>query len=388
MSDGKEIKDEGPDSDMTATSAASGVEGISTAEHGRESTAVEEERDKVESASPSEHEEPIAESSEQAHEAADDEVGAMAQSLERQASAEATLAAMRLVEVDGAEGIRDAKRALGELEALLDEFENPDRLSQSQEKERNDAGGVITQAELDRRLEEVAAAVASASSKGGARGAAQADKGKKGGVVAAGIIGLTALVLSLVALMRQPEVDERLETKAQTVTQAAPDTMQDEAARLRMEFRQLTEKVNELSVMMDGPVSYLSERNEAAMAVIETRLARLEGRLAIEPGAETAVTPTQAAEADEAAASESMPAAGSGRWVINLTSFGNEGVADQEVQRLLDAGIPVEKQRAVSDGKVWYRLRITGLPTYERAKAYIVELKGQADTSSAWISSE
>jgi cell division septation protein DedD len=409
MSDGKEMKEKNgpeqdPDSDKAVpVSAPDGEEGAPSATADEDAPGLQSDQEASATEVDSQVQDNAAVSTAQS-----DESDAAVQSSEPQESAEAeadsaeavaekdsaqeageprsdevSLAAMRLVEVDGAEGIRDAKKALGELEALLDEFEKPSDPESHSEGRGGDDSDRITQSQLDSRLEGVAAAVAAAASSNSASASSMGNGQGKARVIV-GVIGVLALVLSLVVLLQQSGIGDRVEVLEQAGGAVSSGGASD-VARLRMEFRQLAEKVNELTVMMDGTEG-LSGSSDETVAAIETRLARLERQLAAAPD-EAEVT-AQEQEAPEQSAAPVATAPTGGRWVINLTSFAREQVADQEIKRLRDAGVQVEKQRAVSSGKVWYRLRITGLATYEKAKAYIAELDKVTDTGSAWISGE
>lgn len=295
-----------------------------------------------------------------------------------------SLAAMKLVDVDASEGIQHAKQTLNELEALLDEFENPSKTSTQQGVGKEDNINRITPVELDKRLEEVTTAVAAAAA-ANKSGVAMPppDTGKgRGSVVLLGLLTVTALVLSVMAFLQMRGVSERLDAIEQSTTSPGSGRA-EEVARMHMEFQQLSAKFNELAAENGGATP-------PDWNAVEARLSRLEQQLLAGSGT---TAPAEEPQEETTAEAPSAPAAlveppRGGRWVINLTSFASEDVADEEIERLRDLGIQVEKHSVVSNGKVWYRLRITGLATYESAKTYMESLRNKTDIGTAWINKE
>lgn len=146
---------------------------------------------------------------------------------------------------------------------------------------------------------------------------------------------------------------------------------------MRTELRTLAARVNELAVVIEGPMSHLRQSNEAALAEIRQRLARLE------KAAPAGSAPVSAAA--PAAKKASAASASSGGWAINLISLTSEKDADAELKRLQKLGIRAEKRRALKAGTVWYRLRVTGFASYEGAKAYIRTVEQKAGVKNAWV---
>ncbi len=258
------------------------------------------------------------------------------------------------------------------------------------------------QEELMLSGEEVAAAGAAAvaaASPGAAPSVASA--GQAGGpgkwvTVSIVVMLLLALGLSAAALWmgggvagRLDEVEQRLAPLPQRAGGAGSPVAD---ARLQAEIRQLAARVNELAVIIEGPISHLRQTNEESLAALSQRLDKLERGITV-PAA--AVSPAQARKLVEKAAasnSESAPvtasAARSGGWVINLLSLSNEKDAQEEMTRLRKAGVRVEIQRALRDSKTWYRLRVPGFTSYEGAKAYIDTVEKQAGVKNAWVAKE
>ena len=74
-----------------------------------------------------------------------------------------------------------------------------------------------------------------------------------------------------------------------------------------------------------------------------------------------------------------------GNWVINLSSFATTKAADAELKRLTKLGISAEKVHVNSQGKTWYRIRITGFSNAEQAKAYSKTLARKYGIRDAWV---
>lgn len=245
----------------------------------------------------------------------------------------------------------------------------------------------------------VGAAAVAAASPGAAPSVASA--GQAGGpgkrvTVSIVVMLLLALGLSAAALWmgggvagRLDEVEQRLAALPQRAGGAGSPAAD---ARLQAEIRQLAARVNELAVIIEGPISHLRQTNEESLAALSQRLDKLERGITVSAAA---VSPAQARKLVEKATasnSESAPvtasAARSGGWVINLLSLSNEKDAQEEMTRLRKAGVRVEIQRALRDSKTWYRLRVPGFTSYEGAKAYIDTVEKQAGVKNAWVAKE
>jgi len=163
---------------------------------------------------------------------------------------------------------------------------------------------------------------------------------------------------------------------------AGPDRQMQE------NLAQLTQRVNEMAVLLDGPMSHLSDTS-TQMNAVTARLDELEqriGALRTELAAAARAAP-QAAETPKAAkaeppktaapAAQSVPKpaaaskpAGSGGWVVNVASLTDAKAAAAEQQRLQQAGFKVEVQNAEMNGRTWYRVRATGFSSREEAQVY------------------
>ncbi|MGM0595194.1 MAG: SPOR domain-containing protein, partial [Pseudomonadota bacterium] len=172
---------------------------------------------------------------------------------------------------------------------------------------------------------------------------------------------------------------------------------------VRTELRTLAARVNELAVIIEGPMSHLRESNEGTLVEIEQRLAQLEQQLSQNPQSEPQGQAAQAEPSQEkgeqqpVASKEEAPAkaqetvdtaAASDGWAINLVSLSSESDANAELKRLRQLGVEAQMRRAQRNGQTWYRLRVAGFDNYEQAKAYIDTVEKRAGVKGAWVAEE
>jgi len=74
-----------------------------------------------------------------------------------------------------------------------------------------------------------------------------------------------------------------------------------------------------------------------------------------------------------------------GGWVVNITSVSDPQSASEEVARLRGMGINAESIRAVSNGRVWYRIRVPGFATDSAARAQRGALEARLGIRDTWI---
>ncbi|MEW6647082.1 MAG: SPOR domain-containing protein [Pseudomonadota bacterium] len=170
---------------------------------------------------------------------------------------------------------------------------------------------------------------------------------------------------------------------------AGPDRQTQENLAL------LTQRVNEMAVLLDGPLGHLSDSG-AQINSMNLRLDELEQRLkalgdevaqaartaeaagkaaaksaapTAQPTAKAAARPTAKAPqpAAKPAAAASQPTGG---WVVNVASLTDAKAAETERQRMQQAGFNVEVQTAQMDGRTWHRVRATGFSSREQAQVY------------------
>jgi hypothetical protein len=158
-------------------------------------------------------------------------------------------------------------------------------------------------------------------------------------------------------------------------------------AELGDQLNRLGERVNELAVIIEGPVSHLRESSQQELQALGERLERLEqGSVKQQPVATSSSKPL-VSKVETTVITPPAPAA-QGGWVINLLSVTNVVTAKEEMARLRKLGIRADQQAVSQDGKTWYRLRVTGFDSYAGAKAYIETIEKQTGFSSAWVAKE
>jgi TolA-binding protein len=178
-------------------------------------------------------------------------------------------------------------------------------------------------------------------------------------------------------------LQQRLLAQSRRGNMAAPDP------RLESQLTQLDERVNELAVIIEGPMSHLRESSQQELAALALRLEQLERLGQQGPGAtEKPLTHKPSPVVVEGAAPAvkgGAPLEGGGGWVINLLSLSSSATAQQELARLRQLGVRAEQQVINQGGHLWYRLRVTGFDSYEGAKAYIETVERQTGFNSAWV---
>lgn len=166
---------------------------------------------------------------------------------------------------------------------------------------------------------------------------------------------------------------------------AGPDRQTQET------LAQLTQRVNELALVIDGPMTHLSAASEQANAVVarldtlEQRIGGLQDELAAARSAPTPAPAKAAAKTPEkTVAPAPRPAAkavaptkpvapakaAGGGWVVNVASLTDAKAASVEQARLKAAGFNVEVQTAQMNNRTWYRVRATGFSSREEAQVY------------------
>jgi len=75
-----------------------------------------------------------------------------------------------------------------------------------------------------------------------------------------------------------------------------------------------------------------------------------------------------------------------GGWVVNVVSSGYVEPVNRLMSKLHKHDIPAEKQEVVIDGKVRYRLRVTGFSTSDEARAYAQNLDRGLGLKDPWVS--
>lgn len=161
------------------------------------------------------------------------------------------------------------------------------------------------------------------------------------------------------------------------------------------QLNRLGERVNELAVIVEGPVGHMREINQQALKRLDSRLTSLEaaaGKVPTSTVEKKTAAPTQPrplvkkiTTVRQAPAPAKVEKQG---WVINLLTVASAKTASEELARLRGMGVRADKQSMQKDGKTLYRLRVTGFDSYEGAKAYIETVEKQTGFSSAWVAKE
>lgn len=210
----------------------------------------------------------------------------------------------------------------------------------------------------------------------------------------AGVVVLSlSLLLSLAALWMGLGLNSQIEILNQNVSELQQRVLSQSRrgsiapqAQLGEQLNRLGERVNELAVIIEGPVSHLRESTQQELQALGLRLEQLE-KGASQPR-QVAVTSSKPlvskAEPVLPASSTTKP----GGWVINLLSVSTASTADEEMARLRKLGIRADQQKVTQQGKTWYRLRVTGFDSYAGAKAYVDTLEKQTGFRSAWVAKE
>ncbi len=160
--------------------------------------------------------------------------------------------------------------------------------------------------------------------------------------------------------------------------------------RNTMELQRLTNRINELAVLIEGPISHLQQSSESEMKALEQRLTALEKRITVQSRSPRikATTPkatTGRLQGESTGVISTRPAAVPGSWVVNLLSVTEAAAADSAIRDFRKQGIDAEKQTVSKDGKRWYRIRVTGFSSYAEAKGYIASNVGKAGVANAWV---
>jgi cell division septation protein DedD len=207
-------------------------------------------------------------------------------------------------------------------------------------------------------------------------------------IIGGTVILSLSLLLSLAALWMGLGLGSQVDTLNQNVSelqqrviaQSRRGTINPQA-QLGEQLNRLGERVNELAVIVEGPVAHLQESSQLALETLSLRLDRMEQ-------GQPVATTTAKSPATVSQPLVSAPAANKDGWVINLLSVGSARAADEEMVRLRKLGIRADKQKINREGKIWYRLRVTGFDSYAGAKAYVDTVEKQTGFSSAWVAKE
>ncbi len=201
---------------------------------------------------------------------------------------------------------------------------------------------------------------------------------KKRAIIVAALAGAGLIVAAVAGIMtfslsgQIDELEQAMSNLRQARAVAAPDPRIDEALR---EARKLDARVNELAIIIEGPISHLRESNERDIRSLSERIAQLEHQIE-----EVARRPAPAA-----AKAPPPPVEVSTGWVVNLISVSEKTLAVAERSRLAGLGIDARIQPATVDGKTWYRLRVSGFESKDAAQRFAAKIRSTAGLGSAWV---
>ncbi|HKJ77144.1 MAG TPA: SPOR domain-containing protein [Gammaproteobacteria bacterium] len=202
------------------------------------------------------------------------------------------------------------------------------------------------------------------------------------GLIAAVVLVVVALAAAIGSGVLTYTLEQRVASLAATVQSLQGSRGAAANPGLEGQVRQLTDRVQELATIVEGPMGHLNEARQQGIEQLDVRVEELSGRLSglQEKVAAVRQRVGRLAEAGNAAATER------GAWSVNLASFKNEGAADQALGELRASGVTAEKQRVVADGRTWYRLRVTGFESKQAAEAYGRKVEADTGMTDTWVS--
>jgi cell division septation protein DedD len=203
-----------------------------------------------------------------------------------------------------------------------------------------------------------------------------ADAVKADGGAAASAAPDEALVLEM--RVRQRNIEDRLDQLTETVTA-------------------LNESVNRSQAVNDTVISGLRREQQAGIEALESRVTKLQQRLAAmadKPVAAASPSAVRLAAQAGKPAAPAQPATRDGaeqaaageEWVVNVAASSREQAMMDMASRLREQGIPVERQTLTIEGDLMYRLRVPGFVTSDAARSYAAQLDRDHGLRGAWIS--
>jgi cell division protein FtsN len=73
------------------------------------------------------------------------------------------------------------------------------------------------------------------------------------------------------------------------------------------------------------------------------------------------------------------------RWVVNLVAFRQKWYAANKLQEFKKKGVPADLIAVKVKGETWYRLRVKGFKSKEKATTYSVGVKKKLNLGSVWV---
>ncbi len=218
---------------------------------------------------------------------------------------------------------------------------------------------------------------------------------------ALGLLAIIGIVTGVVGIWLQSDTDTelaRMETRLAEVSGPRRDARDAaNAERLRMleaEVARLRSLQEEFRGTLVQRLIHENERLGQDLERLEATLTELQGGL---ESAQVRLSDAEKRPKGVQRPAETVtpaPAAGSGAvaekgaWTVNLMSFRRQAVAEKEIARLRDDGIPATLKSIEREGQTWYRLQVSGFADVLQAKAYAKKIRARRDLSSAWVGRE
>jgi len=180
------------------------------------------------------------------------------------------------------------------------------------------------------------------------------------------VLGLAGIIAALGALWMIFGLPGRMD---QLESQLA--AMQNNKVTLnqRKDIASLNQRVDELGTRLTAHLKTIAQAKEAS------------------PGPDVKKPSAPATVAIKPTVTAIKPAADSGHgpWVVNLTSLSHAAAANNEVTRLKGLGIRAESIKVMTQGKIWYRIRVPGFASAEEADRQRRILGNRLGIRDTWI---
>lgn len=212
----------------------------------------------------------------------------------------------------------------------------------------------------------------------------------RGVLMAGGAVVALSLLCGVVGLFVAFGASGKIEALQQSVDalQTKLATLQvsgdPRVGQLQAEQAGLSSRIDELSMKMDTQAASPAKGSDAQLSELRKRLDALEHKAPApvkSASAAPASTPTKSTSAKPAA----TPASSSGEWTVIMVSYPSSAQAESERSRLQKLGIHTEVFKSTVDGKTWYRVRVPGYASQEKAKAAIASLESKTGMDGAWV---
>ena len=127
---------------------------------------------------------------------------------------------------------------------------------------------------------------------------------------------------------------------------------------------------------LDSDIAVIEETTQPAAAAVALNT----------PATAAETTPDITRALETATQTPVLPAAKTGKWVINLSSYTRKSTAERMLAVFQQKGVDAEVFATTINDKPMYRIRVTGFEHARSARAEISTLEQQLDLEGAWIS--